>query len=339
MRRTGARGIEETSVLARLQNNIIVVATGIAIAAGGTVFGVASYFQTKEINHISGIHKLEVQELSNKHAESVREIKRKFSNEIETLTSRVSSIDRRLGDQKYLDVQKLFSAQPVRDRAEELIYISGAEFFALNDKDIWQFEVTDEAKLLKETSGLDITKMVDPRIFERAPLYLWRGTEQHEVQRADPWKRIFPYISVQVFPFDLLPAIAKAVTSDFKEEETVIVHDEKKGSEDEVKLTKFFKTSMQSDAVGLFLTSQLMGAYSAAANNQNITFSIRNLQKVGPVLYAQVVLKFANIVSNGKGVEKMFLVREYFVISRETNMVIVQTNCLSYTPSFNGEYF
>ena len=75
------------------------------------------------------------------------------------------------------------------------------------------------------------------------------------------------------------------------------------------------------------------------AQNPSIKLTIRNVQKVGPVVYGQWVLEFDNQIVNDTKIEKLFWVQEMFVIARAENLVLLKTSAVSDVPAFAGGYF
>jgi hypothetical protein len=345
-----------------VQNNIITFVVVVAVGAGGTVFGVANYFFERQ-----------KEELEAKHDIQLTKIELQNKSNVETLTSRNRSIERRLGNQKYLDIQTFFKEQP-QSTTPTPIYISDVEIFAPDYRDRWIYAKTTEAAIIEEISGLTLDSSVK-ELLQKVPVHQWRGRDEFSVEGV-VLKKLFPYILVQVTPSNMLseivggaaklrgpdPDLSEKVTVpitaspeiDQQSKESVEVSTKEQGQNDvptkgkeqgdeagqkkDTESIKHMVSFFQSDLTGTFFVTQLMGLMGIAAD-PHITFSLRNIQKVGPVLYAQVVLKFDDIVVNGKKKQKLFLVREYYLISKENDLLVLETNVVSEVPSFVGGYF
>src|SRR3954468_3746348 len=57
------------------------------------------------------------------------------------------------------------------------------------------------------------------------------------------------------------------------------------------------------------------------------------------VLYAQAVIRLANIKGNEKAVDRLYIAKEYFVISRHNNLIVVETSAIPQNPIFSTGYF
>jgi hypothetical protein len=340
-----------------LHNNIVIVAVVVAIAAGTTIFGVTSYYYEQQKRELEATHALQLKQIDLQN-----------TSDIHKLRSRISSIDRRLGDQKYLDIQTFFKDKP-QSTTRDSIYISDAEIIAPDYSDRWMYTKTTEEALIKAITGADLSD--DKKVGEllrKLPVHQWRGRDEFNLAGV-PIKKLFPSITVQVMPLSFLQELSGKLTKlggarvdqdlseqvtvpstdslgvDQKSPEKVHEHDKnndeahvRNNDKDMEADAQHFVTSFQYDLTGSFFVSQLMNLQNMSSD-PHVTFSLRNIQKVGPVLYAQVIVKFEDVVVNTTWKPKLFLVREYYLISKESNLIILETNALSEIPSFVGEYF
>ncbi|HTW26659.1 MAG TPA: hypothetical protein VME92_06005 [Acetobacteraceae bacterium] len=347
------------SLADRLKSNLLVFAVGIAVLAGGTVAGISEYFKTEAIDGLKQSQQIEIEKADLKFTEKMEAANRQYETQIDALNSRITSVERRLGGQKYLDVQKFFVQQPSMDMGDasgQVQFNPEGEFFALQDATRWRYYKSTELALGSEVAGFDLAKVpaAAQRPFSLFPIYVWRGRQEYSVAGAFV-KKLFPFIMVQIVPMDRAPELfgmLKSLSADFSDPAEVDVKGARSASNgnagakkepgQEAKLneyTKLLTGTFQSDAVGFFLTAQLSVLLNAASSAPNFTYSLRNVQKIGPLLYAQVIMKWSDVTVNGAAVDRLYLAREYFVISKSDRMIIIETNAVTQTPAFTGPAF
>jgi DNA-binding ferritin-like protein (Dps family) len=315
-----------------VERNVIIFMVGVAVSAGVVTAGVAEYFSSARAT------------LQQKEWASERNaLETKHRSELETLSSRVSSVERRLGNQRYLDVRTLFSAggvpgnQPTGGR-----YHSDGGFFALSDEKEWAFSKTNELELissLTDPAQVAMMKTMLPafaKMMEETPVYLWTGGPPKDLNGTGVFSKVFPFIAVEKVKTERLKAALGEVAADF---EKALEKDNVDSENPLVQFAQLVGGEYQSDAAGIFLVSQLNVLYTAAMQDASMDLLVRNIQKVGPVLYMQVVLVFNAVGVDQKPVEKLFIVKEYFLTATATELTAIVTHIPSEVPDFDGDNF
>src|SRR5262249_16994117 len=105
------RTVPAMTLKERLEENIVVLAVAVAIGTGGTVYGASAYFCQQHMDNAALAHQNDMSALTNKSDEEIRHIRHDYDEAITELKNRVSSIERRLGGEKYLDVNSLFRSK------------------------------------------------------------------------------------------------------------------------------------------------------------------------------------------------------------------------------------
>ncbi len=331
-----------------LENHIVVVAVGITLVSAGAVYKVVDFFYERERSAIEAEHRLELSKLASTHSDEIHDLKKSLTYEIEGLKSRVISIERRLGGQKYLDIRELFTPESHREGVTHVRYIEQGDFFAPENFGNWRHEVTTELKLIGEITGVD-TNYLPQELVEAltaVPIFVWRGQDEYVLEDA-MFEKLFPHILVQKFPLEYLSMALKGGFALAKAEQIIDETEVDDGSamssisdkDIEDKILKGVTTMFKNDAVGTLFMMQLTSLSAVALEEPNVNFSLRNIQKVGPVLYAQIVYKISDVVVNGVPKANLFLVQEIFAISRSDSIYLLRTNIIADTPSFTGGYF
>jgi len=270
----------------RLEENIVVLAVAVAIGTGGTVYGVSAYFCQQHMDSAALAHQNDMSALTNKSDEEIRHIRHDYDEAITELKNRVSSIERRLGGEKYLDVNSLFRSKQEEQTTKYAQYFPDGQFFAQKDSDKWKFQKTDELALMSEiVGGLKEGDLPDKagKALSGLPMYLWRGQGVFDLQGVSVAK-IFPFIAVEIIDHDKLSSVGGIFESDDKSAEEA---------------SRFLGSQLRNDAPSVFLSSFISLQMQMSAMDNHIKFYIRNIQKVGRVMYVQIFITFENIRVNG----------------------------------------
>ena len=321
-----------------VEDNVFVVVVGIAVFAGGAVYGVVHYFESQRFQ-------LQVDMLTNTHEEKIRTIEHDFRKKIETMQSRLSSVERRIGDQKYFAIENFFTSREKGNdgdtsaKGDDLIkYFEDGDYFAPTDPEQWIFARMKEGDLFAEMTGIDNALPPDANL----PIDVWKSREEHKIDGSKIFKKLFSaWIVVERVSYQDLVKAAVSGREEGKKgtEEVKEGTGEVKGKEGTEQLRRVAENQLKLDATGTFFTTVLVGTFNMSLMDPNITYSLKNIQKVGPVLYAQMVFKLSDIKIDDLSADKIYLVRELFTISGNDSIFLLQTNAIADVPPLAGYNF
>lgn len=136
------------------------------------------------------------------------------------LNNKNDSIQRTIGHDEYLDVQKIVS---LRDRITPLPnsqYFDDAGFYAPAASNGWRYEKTTQLNLLQSVAknGLEGQEMnLLRRVAGALPLYLWRSKRTLAVDHDPDIKSVFPFIAVEKVSVGEVKRAAEQATADVRE--------------------------------------------------------------------------------------------------------------------------
>ncbi|MGE0747321.1 MAG: hypothetical protein AB7K86_18830 [Rhodospirillales bacterium] len=325
----------------RVQKSALAVLVSTAVSGGTIVYGVTEYFHRQE-------SALQTARLEQLRADDRRALAQEYDGKLAAardenarLKSTMSSIERRIGGEKFFDVQKIFFSQlPDYERDRNRIeYFEDGEFYAMRTLKNWSYQKTTEiavARLMLDDDTVDTVLGPLRAIEAKLPSdHVWRHPTDFVFENG-PFRRLFPTIQVQKVSLADLEMVIDAMSggkgafdpADGLAEEVVV---ESPGQSQRI------KTIFRSDVLGMFLAINLRSLIDVARGEKRVSFGVRNVQKVGPVLYMQTVLTFTDYVVNGAPRHKLYLLQELILVAKGDKVYSVKTSLPSFDPAFTGE--
>jgi len=268
----------------RIENNIVAVSIGIALAAGSVSAGIVGWFASQR--------------------ETLQQ--QVFQSKIETIETRISSVERRIGGDKYLDVRTLFnqSNSPQTNPSSITIkYFSSGNFSAAASLDDLAYERSSEGQIMADMSGEPMTDEFTS-LLATLPADVWRGHSEN-IEGSSQVKYLFPAVIVKNLTIEHLRKFYGEVFKFSSESEVAKEHDKTtnvnvkdKGNEDQNSFNESFDANFRADLATPILDGILSLVSEINSSSKEISMSaiVKNIQKIGPLLYVQLLFEIDNVI-------------------------------------------
>ncbi len=350
-----------------------------ALTVGGAVAGVEEYFTSNRIDRLNETHELKISKLEGDHLSDKAELRTKldiltverqsaeaelqasrsafeaqrqseeaehnaeinllnaehqstvarYESRISEVESLVASIRRRVGgDSGYLDVKTFLLS---RDQASEVSlrsrFFSDDGFYASADEARWSYSKITENELATLLSDGPVdSSLPDP------PLHLWRGNETLPVNGSDLFTAVFPHVFLQKLP---LEEFRRYFELDLSLDEDISIA----AYEDAQQFIDATEKVFRGDVVGFLLVGALAINYELSLDDPEIGFKLIELQKVGPVLYAEFLTTLQDVTVGDTYYPTYYLREELILVSTATEVYLIRTFLPSGEFAPRGEYF
>jgi len=160
-----------------IEDNIIVVTASVALAAGGVSAGIVGWFASQR--------------------EALQQ--QVFQAKIDDIETRVSSVERRIGGEKYLDIRTLFNqSNPPQANPASVVtkYFTFGNYSAAAGLDDLVYRHSSEGQVIAEMTGQPITGQP---ILSAATIFsadVWKGRSE-KVDGSGDFKYLFPAVIVE----------------------------------------------------------------------------------------------------------------------------------------------
>lgn len=309
-----------------LKHPVIIILLAGAVSVSGT-FAVLNYHHSEKIELAREKSAYEVQKINDRHA-----------TELHSFNARLKGIERRLGGNQHLDITTLFKNRNIEKESASLNlkYYEPGNFYATSDDKKWHVKKIFEPELHQEIVGVKMEDLFSPAVLttmKQFQTWLWRGKLEHKVSGSDVIKKIFPYLMVQSIPNETLGNfhVQGSVGSGTPFEIGDDLFDPKD--------LQAFQMKVSSDAAAVYLTRKLHGIMNIASSQENLKYKISNIQKRGPVMYLQAIYLLENVELDGEVGRDLYLVNEWIMISRERDLLVIETVAPSKNQSFSEDHF
>ena len=251
----------------RIENNIIAVSIGIALAAGSVSAGIVGWFASQW--------------------ETLQQ--QVFQSKIETIETRISSVERRIGGDKYLDVRTLFnqSNSPQTNPSSITIkYFSSGNFSAAASLDDLAYERSSEGQIMADMSGEPMTDEFTS-LLATLPADVWRGHSEN-IEGRSQVKYLFPAVIVENLTIDQLRKFYGEVFKFSSESEVAKEHDKTtnvnvkdKGNVDQNSFNESFNVNFRADLATPILDGILSLVTEINSSSKKIIMSaiVKNIQR------------------------------------------------------------
>lgn len=285
-----------------LEEHALVLTVIVAVSAGGTVFGVASYFHDKELKDLQG-----------------------------QLDSHGASIRRDLpGAEPLFDVRSLLLSRDDVKPTSGGTYLSELEVHVGYAPAEWTFEVLTDiefGRLL--VPGIQIPSSLPD---SDRNIYFWRSDFQIEFRTGDE-EVLFPYVSIQRISskqFQDIIGIGIALSEaddvdDFDFEASDVDSDYLEG----------ISETLFSDIAAFVLMNTIASKMKILSGKR---FRLSKVQKVGPIYYAQMLVEHYGIIKPDE-LTTVYERTEQIVIGTHEGIVILQMNIPSTSPTPSSQFY
>jgi hypothetical protein len=187
---------------------------------------------------------------------------------------------------------------------------------------------------MEDFTGIDIHQTSFWDVSQIAKLHIWRPKAKPIQLDGANFKQIFPYVFVQCFSFDQLDKLARlstgesAVLASGIGDNTPAEH-----VDEEVDFHNNYEKYLRNDVVGSIFTIKLYTmAIMAQFPKQSVT--LLNVQKVGNVLYSQVLITLHDLKADSKHYDNYYIKEEIIIVATPNGVALIQTFIPSDDPSF-----
>lgn len=294
-----------------IENNIIVVTVSVALAAGGVSAGIVGWFASQR--------------------EALQQ--QVFQAKIDDIETRVSSVERRIGGEKYLDIRTLFSqSNPLQANPASVAtkYFTSGNYSAAAGLGDLVYQHSSEGQVIAEMTGEPIT---DQPILSAATIFsadVWKGRSE-KVDGSGGFKYLFPAVIVENITNDQIKKFSgemfKFLSQDDVKKEVIDITSTTSENESNSDVDFLVDQAFRADMAAPFLmgTLGMTAQINASSKESGMSAVVKNIQKVGPLLYVQIIIEFENVTVGKHHYDRYFLIKEAFVISRKDSTTALVT--------------
>jgi hypothetical protein len=298
----------------RIENNIVAVSIGIALAAGSVSAGTVGWFASQR--------------------ETLQQ--QVFQSKIDNIETRISSVERRIGGDKYLDIRTLFNQSNSPQTSPSSIitkYFASGNFSAATSLGDLAYEQSSEGQIMADMSGEPITDEFTS-LLATLPADVWRGHSEY-IEGSNQVKYLFPAVIVEHLTIDQLKkvygeAFKFSSESDVSKEldKTKTESDQSnKENSDQNDFDEYIDANFRADLATPILDGilNLVTGINASSKEIDMSAVVKNIQKVGPLLYVQLLFEIDNVIVDKHHYDKYFMIKEIFLISRSESVTMLST--------------
>jgi hypothetical protein len=269
----------------------------------------------------------------------------KHISEVDDLNSKLASLRRGLPGSEFLDIRNILYSPGAKVNAPPgSSTFFPEQFYAPKAASDWLYEETSELALLNDLSGGQLQSGLPSGLQSASTLlkvHAWRGKKVFQIKEHEFFKKVYPLISVEKVLNGQFHAILGFAAQDIDQNKSLTLEsrteDAKKALEKPQSDSEDFVNSLdkifRGDVVGTFFTSQLSAQLMAAVVSPKTRFNLVEVQKVGNVLYAQILVTLKNVNVDGQSCPEFYLRKEMIVIALPDGAVVVQTLVPSADPA------
>jgi len=301
----------------KIENNIIVILIGAVVASGSICAGVSTWFAAQR--------------------ETLQS--EKWQSKLDDMESRITSVERRIGGQKFFDIKDMFGSghKTSAPASLHIAYFPQGHYSAVSQLEGFSYKKTSEGALFAEMNAQEIPSAVLSQA-NTLMVDAWVGKPQ-KLSGSSIFKELLPIVFAETVSLDQLNSVtiglgqAMANLEDSSNKENMDLINDKE-------LASFISKNYNLDAgiqilIGfLNLTAEINGSHDS-----NLQAVVQSIQKVGPVLYFQMIFAFSDVKVNNKHYDKYFYVKEVFIINTPGAVTLLDTQVPTDNPFVPNAYF
>jgi hypothetical protein len=283
----------------KIENNPIIIIISACVTTAIITFGIVQYFNSQKIDFLT----------------------MSYENNINKFESILSSIERDVPGQEYLDIRNLLMwGERNKTIPNNLEYFSNDNFYAIQNDDYWNYFKMSEfefvAMLYQENIDSLFTDSAQQVSLKNGLIHIWSSekinTEDNNIQNI-------PFITLQKIDFSHFGnMIGQSINSEY----TRKMYDLEDSCITEFNFEEFtdlLDKYMKTDAPYFIFMAQNNMLMDLFGSQENISIKANKIQKVGNVLYSQHQIKIEELNQQG------LLCSHY--IHRET-IIVSNFDCL-----------
>jgi hypothetical protein len=322
----------------RIRNHPLVVVILAGVGAASVTAGAVGYLYTKQIDVLSTRFDTQLAAQEAKYEQRIFDLEQTHKADIGKLEVRLSSIERRLGDNDFFNVRHFYVEDPEGlEIAPGSKFFDDAGFYAPAGEGFWTYGSMTEVDFMRRLYGEDnplfqmfLQSIGGVQSFGR--VHLWQGPDQGAVESDAPFARLFPFVSVERVSFDQIQTMNAAALATMENPVP-----------DEPAFLEFYKSGIdkmyRGDIVGTLLSSHLFVNNMLLNFFPNTAYYLKTLQKVGNVAYIQAVVTLSDVVVGGAAYGRYFVTTETILISTKSALYVVNTVVPGHEPVPRGAPF
>jgi hypothetical protein len=321
-----------------LEDNITITIVIAAVATGTTVAGVMDFLTTQRENIMTTTYDAQIKGLKQtqnintaKHAAEIQELNRQITEATEITRSLAGS----------LDVGKMFLTQnDLQSANHNVTYFPDAHYYAPNNIKELKYARMPVGGLLRELAGPGAVPHNMSEAIAAWSVDVWKGSAM-PVSGTSSFREFFPCIAVYKITNDQIVEMGKKMgyfldqkklspkSADVSPNRQLTP----KGNDIHA-MRMFLHGESVSNSAAFWLIWDLFSLYL----DENIDFSILQIQQVGPVLYTKVLKKFHNIKVNNVEYTMYYVIEENFIVARDNGeLVFITTFLPTENPAVSNE--
>lgn len=334
-----------------IEKNPWLALIGTSAAFGSACVGVASFLFTEKLDLVEQNSNLRIETLTYR-----------YEHKIENLERRINSISRGISSKEQFDIRNLFVDESIlNDGIEKQESFDNQRFYAANNLDIWNYELTNELALVGQMMTQKVFaqfKLAAGAIMDEMakdfPLHLWKFKKPYRIEDNSIFSSVFAHAWVQRADGEVLGKYLSRTANNDKNLEAIAelvaqmdaVRDpdldkilqadavtrvtsgnlKDESSEDveqrELLIQKLVKV-WRGDLVASFLATFMNNLLGLNLISDDVTASLTNMQKVRNVGYMSFLVTLIKPKVDGKLVERFFIRREIIVASVGSEIFVI----------------
>jgi hypothetical protein len=252
---------------------------------------------------------------------------------INTLESELTSIRRGLGESNFLDIRSFVYP---KDRLALLKvnpkskYVSDENFYAILDFPNWQYERTTLEEFVHSETGDEMPPTLK-KMSGKTPVHTWKAAQFLAVKGPHDYSESGPEIMIEKLPYASTVPPSKEDFSKFAKE---VMGAELKP--DEAPDLAYFERLFRGDMATVQLAGFMQSNLEQFVDSTGIDTRLVELEKVGNVLYLQILVTIHDATVNGKKLPIFFVRNEEIIITDKNAMTLIIITVPSADPAPRG---
>lgn len=259
---------------------------------------------------------------------NVDNIGERHKAEVSALENQLASINRKLAGGDFLNVAKFLIPATERSKIPSTDKFFSKESFYAAMPPGWEYEEMKDIDLWNAIYGT-MGDNPDNTLTGIVPIHVWRRGPLARLEGNGMINNIAPMITVQCFP-------NKELLSQFGIDEREPRSKDESPERKELLDSLRQPTIFQGDVVGAVLAQNLSLIFDHLRFVENVNVELVTINKIGNVLYCQVLITLSKGSIGGRPFEHYYLIYENTVISTRDHLYVVSDVVPSDDPSPRG---
>lgn len=246
----------------------------------------------------------------------------RYNNRISVLQNELTSLRRGVGDKQFLDIRTFLypiGSSPSPAINSKSNYVSTEEFYAITDLPGWDHQRMSLEKFIHLAYHETFTSPTF-KAMSQLPVHVWLPSTGLNVVETKNFGEVGPLIFLQKTPLDkILKGQIEALPKEIEEERKM----KRPPLYASISIDEL-ERDFRGDVAGHLLSSWLDYSLAATVNAPEWDSSLVQLQKIGNVVYAQLLRKVHDPEVNGKRVPEYFVRHEVIIITDRDDVTMIE---------------